>query len=176
MANKSRYAEIAGQPLAPSSTASADAPGDADLSVRGSRKDFTLHTIDGRIVVAPHGVGLDVRPGEHVALARTSGVGKSTLPRCVYCTYLSGSGHICFRTACGELLDVAALSDAEAADLRGQKIEYVSQFPCPARAAPSSPSSPQPASQAAIAEHLWDMHTTVLSGGQGRSQKEGRAR
>ncbi|WP_326812970.1 ATP-binding cassette domain-containing protein [Streptomyces scopuliridis] len=158
-------------------------PDDTVLSVRGLRKDFTLHTIDGRTVDALHGVDLDVRPGEHVALAGTSGAGKSTLLRCVYRTYLSGSGHIWFRTARGELLDVAALPDAEAAELRGQEIGYVSQFlrPQPRRSVLSIVTSAGVARgmdradageaatalrQVAIAEHLWDMHATVLSGGQ----------
>ncbi|MGW3956543.1 ATP-binding cassette domain-containing protein [Streptomyces sp. NPDC004752] len=164
--------------------APADVPGDTVLSVRGLRKDFTLHTIDGRTVEALHGVDLDVRPGEHVALAGTSGAGKSTLLRCVYRTYLSGSGHIWFRTADGELLDVAALPDAEAADLRGQEIGYVSQFlrPQPRRSvlsivtsagvargmdrADAAEAAAAALRQVDIAEHLWDMHATVLSGGQ----------
>ncbi len=159
-------------------------PDDTVLSVRGLRKDFTLHTIDGRVVDALHGVDLDVRPGEHVALAGTSGAGKSTLLRCVYRTYLSGAGHIWFRTAGGELLDVAGLPDAEAAELRGQEIGYVSQFlrPQPRRSVISIVASAGVARgmdrteardaaaaalrQVAIAEHLWDMHATVLSGGQ----------
>ncbi|MCQ8186987.1 ATP-binding cassette domain-containing protein [Streptomyces rugosispiralis] len=159
-------------------------PGDTVLSVRGLRKDFTLHTIDGRTVDALHGVDLDVRPGEHVALAGTSGAGKSTLLRCVYRTYLTGSGHIWFRTAGGELLDVAALPDADAAELRGQEIGYVSQFlrPQPRRSVISIVASAGVARgmgradareaaaaalrQVAIAEHLWDTHATVLSGGQ----------
>lgn len=159
-------------------------PDDTVLSVRGLRKDFTLHTIDGRTVDALHGVDLDVRPGEHVALAGTSGAGKSTLLRCVYRTYLTGSGHIWFRTAGGELLDVAALPDADAAELRGQEIGYVSQFlrPQPRRSVISIVASAGVARgmgraaaleaaaaalrQVAIAEHLWDMHATVLSGGQ----------
>ncbi len=159
-------------------------PDDTVLSVRGLRKDFTLHTIDGRTVDALHGVDLDVRPGEHVALAGTSGAGKSTLLRCVYRTYLTGSGHIWFRTADGALLDVAALPDAEASDLRGQEIGYVSQFlrPQPRRSVLSIVGSAGVARgmaraeardaaaaalrQVAISERLWDMHATVLSGGQ----------
>ncbi|MER8069927.1 ATP-binding cassette domain-containing protein [Streptomyces sp. NPDC094034] len=159
-------------------------PQDAVLSVRGLSKEFRLHTIDGRVVGALHGVDLDVRAGEHVALAGTSGAGKSTLLRCVYRTYLSGGGHIWFRTASGPLVDVAALPDAEAAHLRGREIGYVSQFlrPQPRRSVIDIVTSAGTARgmdrdaardaavaalrQVNIAEHLWDMHATVLSGGQ----------
>ncbi|WP_201778775.1 ATP-binding cassette domain-containing protein [Streptomyces sp. 150FB] len=154
------------------------------LSVRGLRKDFTLHTIDGRVVEALHGVDLDVSPGEHVALAGTSGAGKSTLLRCVYRTYLSGSGSIWFRTAGGERVDIATLPDSDIADLRGKEIGYVSQFlrPQPRRSvldivtasgiargmhrADAKEAAAQALRQVDIAERLWDMHATVLSGGQ----------
>ncbi len=159
-------------------------PDDTVLSVRGLRKSFTLHTVDGRTVGALHGVDVDVRPGEHVALAGTSGAGKSTLLRCVYRTYLAGGGAIWFRTSDGSLVDVAALPDAEAADLRGREIGYVSQFlrPQPRRSvldivatsgtargmdrAAARDAAAAALRQVDIAENLWDMHATVLSGGQ----------
>lgn len=162
----------------------ADLPAGSVLAVRGLRKDFTLHTIDGRVVDALHGVDVDVAPGEHVALAGTSGAGKSTLLRCVYRTYLSGGGHIWFRTAGGGTVDIAELPDSDVADLRGKEIGYVSQFlrPQPRRsvidivtasgvARGMDRTGARDAAAAAlrqvdIAERLWDMHATVLSGGQ----------
>ena len=124
-------------------------------------------------------------PGEHVALAGTSGAGKSTLLRCVYRTYLAGGGSIWFRTAGRPTVDIAALPDADIADLRGKEIGYVSQFlrPQPRRSVPRHRHSigceprhgpradAREAAAAAlrqvdIAERLWDMHATVLSGGQ----------
>ncbi|GHJ35620.1 ATP-binding cassette domain-containing protein [Streptomyces sp. TS71-3] len=159
-------------------------PEDTVLSVRGLRKDFTLHTVDGRVVEALHGVDVDVAAGEHVALAGTSGAGKSTLLRCVYRTYLSGGGGILFRTSRGTTVDLATLPDAEVADLRGREIGYVSQFlrPGPRRsvidvvtASGIARGMDRPAARDAaagalrgvgIAERLWDTHATVLSGGQ----------
>jgi alpha-D-ribose 1-methylphosphonate 5-triphosphate synthase subunit PhnL len=157
---------------------------DAVLSVRGLTKSFTLHTIDGREVPALLGVDLDVRAGEHLALAGASGAGKSSLLRCVYRTYRPGGGAMLLRTGTGRVVDLAALPDAAVADLRGREIGYVSQFlrgeprrgvlDLVARAGAARGMDPGTAREAAAAalrrlgieERLWAMHTTVLSGGQ----------
>ncbi|MFI0419855.1 ATP-binding cassette domain-containing protein [Spongiactinospora sp. 9N601] len=154
------------------------------LSIRNLTKSFTLHTVDGRVVPALAGVDLDVCAGEHVALAGTSGAGKSSLLRCVYRTYVPGSGEIRFTTATGAVVDLVALSDPEVADLRGREIGYVSQFlrgeprrgvlDLVARAGVRRGMDAATARDAAavalrglgIEERLWAMHTTVLSGGQ----------
>jgi alpha-D-ribose 1-methylphosphonate 5-triphosphate synthase subunit PhnL len=164
--------------------ASAQAIGTNVLSVRGLAKSFTLHTIDGRVVGALDGVDLDVAAGEHVALAGTSGAGKSSLLRCVYRTYLPSAGQVRLRTSTGRLVDLAALPDSEVAELRGREMGYVSQFlraeprravlDVVARAGIGRGMDPDTARDAAaealrrlgIEERLWAMHTTVLSGGQ----------
>ncbi|TDD29735.1 ATP-binding cassette domain-containing protein [Nonomuraea terrae] len=154
------------------------------LEIRGLVKSFTLHTIDGRTVGALHGVDLDVAAGEHVALAGSSGAGKSSLLRCVYRTYVPTSGRVLLRTSSGAVVDLAALPDAQVADLRGRELGYVSQFlraeprravlDVVARAGVARGMDPDAARDAAagalrrlgIDERLWAMHTTVLSGGQ----------
>jgi alpha-D-ribose 1-methylphosphonate 5-triphosphate synthase subunit PhnL len=157
---------------------------DVVLSVRGLSKEFVLHTIDGRRVGALSGVDLDVRSGEHVVLAGASGAGKSTLLRCIYRTYLPGSGTILFRRDDRETVDLARLPDAHVAALRGREIGYVSQF---LRAEPrratvdvvvragvarglTVPEAREAAEDALaslnIEPALWPMYPTVLSGGQ----------
>ncbi|MFC7583672.1 ATP-binding cassette domain-containing protein [Nonomuraea antimicrobica] len=154
------------------------------LEIRGLVKSFTLHTIDGRTVGALHGVDLDVAAGEHVALAGSSGAGKSSLLRCVHRTYVPTAGRILLRTSSGSTVDLAALPDAQVADLRGRELGYVSQFlraeprravlDVVARAGAARGLDPGAARDAAAAalrrlgieERLWAMHTTVLSGGQ----------
>ncbi|MEO3803425.1 ATP-binding cassette domain-containing protein [Nonomuraea sp. B1E8] len=154
------------------------------LRIRGLVKSFTLHTIDGRTVGALHGVDLDVAAGEHVALAGSSGAGKSSLLRCVYRTYVPTAGRILLRTAQGTQADLAALPDAQVADLRGRELGYVSQFlraeprravlDVVARAGAARGLGLDAARDAAavalrrlgIDERLWAMHATVLSGGQ----------
>ena len=64
------------------------------LDVRNLRKQFVLHTIDSRIVEALNGVSLKVSAGEHVALAGTSGAGKSSLLKSIYRTYKPTSGEV----------------------------------------------------------------------------------
>jgi alpha-D-ribose 1-methylphosphonate 5-triphosphate synthase subunit PhnL len=153
------------------------------LEIRGLVKSFTLHTIDGRVVGALHGVDLDVAKGEHVALAGSSGAGKSSLLRCVYRTYLPTAGRMILHASTGSV-DLAGLADAEVADLRGRELGYVSQFlraeprrsvvDVVARAGVARGMDPEEARDAAagslrrlgIDERLWAMHTTVLSGGQ----------
>ena len=98
------------------------------LSVRALRKSFTLHTIDGRTVHSLHGIDLDVRAGEHVALAGPSGAGKSSLLRCINRTYLPDSGSVALRTADGEEVELTELSDRAMAKVRGREFGYVSQF------------------------------------------------
>ncbi|TYB68781.1 ATP-binding cassette domain-containing protein [Nonomuraea sp. PA05] len=154
------------------------------LRIRGLVKSFTLHTIDGRTVGALRGVDLDVAAGEHVALAGSSGAGKSSLLRCVHRTYVPTAGRILLRTSSGEVVDLAALPDAQVADLRGRELGYVSQFlraeprravlDVVARAGAARGLDADAARDAAadalrrlgIDERLWAMHTTVLSGGQ----------
>jgi alpha-D-ribose 1-methylphosphonate 5-triphosphate synthase subunit PhnL len=154
------------------------------LEIRGLVKTFTLHTIDGRTVGALRGVDLDVARGEHVALAGSSGAGKSSLLRCVYRTYVPTAGQVLLNTSSGTRVDLAELPDAQVADLRGRELGYVSQFlraeprravlDVVARAGAARGLDLDAARDAAAAalgrlgieERLWAMHTTVLSGGQ----------
>lgn len=154
------------------------------LEIRGLVKSFTLHTIDGRTVDAVRGVDLDVAGGEHVALAGSSGAGKSSLLRCVYRTYVPTAGRIMLRTSSGSSVDLAELPDTQVAELRGRELGYVSQFlraeprravlDVVARAGAARGLDLEDSREAAAAalrrlgidERLWAMHTTVLSGGQ----------
>jgi alpha-D-ribose 1-methylphosphonate 5-triphosphate synthase subunit PhnL len=157
---------------------------DALLSVRGLHKSFTLHTIDGRKVVALRGVDLDVAAGEHVALAGSSGAGKSSLLKCIYRTYLPDSGQVLVRDARGRTVDLVALPDRALGLLRGREIGYVSQFlraeprrstlEVVAGAAVRRGMDPAVAHQSAttalrrlnIGPDLWDVPAGVLSGGE----------
>ncbi|MEW2507241.1 ATP-binding cassette domain-containing protein [Amycolatopsis sp. NPDC047767] len=154
------------------------------LSLRGLRKSFTLHTIDGRKVHSLHGVDLDVRAGEHVALAGPSGAGKSSLLRCVNRTYLPDSGSVGLRTADGTELELTELPDRAMARVRGREFGYVSQFlAAPPRTGPlevvaatarrrgvdraeAREAAAEALKRLNLDEALWDVDCSVLSGGE----------
>lgn len=153
------------------------------LDVRGLHKHFVLHNVDGRSVEALRGVDLTVMAGEHVALAGSSGAGKSSLLRCVYRTYLPSAGSVMLRTDAGTV-DLTELPDRQLARLRGRELGYVSQF---LRAEPRrgaldivARSGVQRGMDLTVAreaaavalrrlnldEGLWDVYASVLSGGE----------
>lgn len=157
---------------------------DAVLSVRGLVKRFTLHNLGGREIRGLDGVSLEVRSGEHVALAGGSGAGKSSLLKCVFRTYLPTTGQVWLRQASGETVDLATLQDHEVADCRERDLGYVSQFlrPEPRRSTfevvtqagvrrGMEPDAAREAAAAAlrrvaIEEDLWGSYASLLSGGE----------
>ena len=154
------------------------------LTIRGLEKRFVLHEVDGREIIGLRGVDLDVAEGEHVALAGTSGAGKSSLLKCVHRTYLADAGSITYRCADGTTVDLVRLADHEVADLRSREIGYVSQFlraeprrgvlDVVTRSAVRMGLAPDAARDAAasvlrrlaIGEELWQTYPTLLSGGE----------
>lgn len=156
----------------------------AVLEVTGLVKSFTLHNIDGRCVTALDGVDLTVGEGEHVALAGSSGAGKSSLLKCVYRTYLPSAGSVVLVGEGGERVDLLTLSEREVLTLRGRRLGYVSQFlrspprrtalEIVAEAAMMRGVARFDARSAAevaldrlrLDRSLWDVHASVLSGGE----------
>ena len=154
------------------------------LQVKNVNKSFTLHNIDGRNIHVSHDINFVINAGEHVALAGTSVAGKSTLLRILFQTYSSTSGTILFKLSSGDWVDLTQLSDSEIVALRGREIGYVSQF---LRAQPRrsvidlvtrsgiargmNNDSARELAQLTldklhIAQSLWEVHTSVLSGGE----------
>ena len=154
------------------------------LDVRDLTKSFVLHNIDGRTVTGLHNVSFTVEPGQHLALAGTSGAGKSTLLRAIYRTYAPSSGEVWFRLFDDSVVNLAQISDPEIVALRGRQIGYVSQFlraqprrsvlDLVIRAGVSRGMNVADARELGIlslrrlniGEQLWDVHTSVLSGGE----------
>lgn len=154
------------------------------LDVRDLTKSFVLHNIDGRTVTGLHNVSFTVEPGQHLALAGTSGAGKSTLLRAIYRTYAPTSGEVWFRLSDDSVVNLAQISDPEIVALRGRQIGYVSQFlraqprrsvlDLVIRAGVSRGMNVADARELGIlslrrlniGEQLWDVHTSVLSGGE----------
>lgn len=92
------------------------------LEVRNLRKYFPirsgpLRTAAGH-VAAVDDVSFDLREGETLALVGESGCGKTTTSRCVLRAIAPTSGEILFRTASGNVVDVAKLSPRQLRPLR----------------------------------------------------------
>ncbi len=100
---------------------------DTMIAIEGLAKRFVLHHQGGAEIPVLAGLDLTVRAGECVALVGPSGVGKSTILRCLYGNYLASAGHLWLRHD-GRMVDLAALEPQAVLALRRQTIGYVSQF------------------------------------------------
>ena len=97
------------------------------LRTEALTKSFTLHLRGGLPIPVLAGVSLEVRPGECVVLSGPSGVGKSTLLRCLYGNYRAESGRILIRHRDGDV-DIASADPRTVLAVRHETLGYVSQF------------------------------------------------
>ncbi len=72
------------------------------------------------------GVSFTLAPGEFLLLRGPNGVGKSTLLRTIYRSYLPGDGDVWFRTETGRI-DLATAADVDIAGLRRRDVGFVTQ-------------------------------------------------
>jgi alpha-D-ribose 1-methylphosphonate 5-triphosphate synthase subunit PhnL len=96
------------------------------LTVTSFTKRFVVHQL-GREIVAFEGLSFTLRPGELLLIRGPNGIGKSTLLRCLYRTYLPTAGQALYRSTCGEI-DLARAADIDVALLRRTEIGHVTQF------------------------------------------------
>lgn len=96
------------------------------LSVQNLTKHFQIHAL-GREVLAFEGLSFELRAGEFKLVTGANGVGKSTLLRCVYRSYLPTSGRLVYASSFGPV-DLARAADEDISLLRRTEIGYVSQF------------------------------------------------
>ncbi len=99
----------------------------AILDVRNLEKTFALHRRNGAILSVLKNFNCALTPGECVALDGPSGVGKSTVMKCVYGNYRADDGEIRV-TWDGNIVDVANAEPRHILHLRRHVIGYVSQF------------------------------------------------
>ena len=97
------------------------------IEIEDLAKSFTLHNQGGIRLSVLAGFGLSVRRGECVALHGPSGIGKSTVLRCIYGNYRADGGRILVRHR-GRTVDMASAHPREILAVRGETIGYVSQF------------------------------------------------
>jgi alpha-D-ribose 1-methylphosphonate 5-triphosphate synthase subunit PhnL len=96
------------------------------LQVIHLSKHFTVHHLH-REVPAFSDLSFEVRAGEFVLVAGPNGVGKSTLLRCLYRTYLPTAGQAHYHSRHG-VIDLATAADVDILHLRREEIGHVTQF------------------------------------------------
>jgi alpha-D-ribose 1-methylphosphonate 5-triphosphate synthase subunit PhnL len=97
------------------------------LVVQDLSKGFTLHVLGGKQLLAFPPMSFSVEPGECLQLTGPSGIGKSSLLKCLYRTYRPSAGRALLRQNGGHV-DLAAAPEPEILRLRRDAIGYVSQF------------------------------------------------
>lgn len=99
----------------------------AILKIEALSKQFWLHEQEQRIPSCAQ-VHLEAFSGELCALIGPTGVGKSSVLKCIYRTYLPTSGRILYRDADDQVIDLAQVSEHRMLELRRHDIGFVTQF------------------------------------------------
>lgn len=97
------------------------------ISIKDLHKQFILHTQGGTVIDVFSRLDLEVQAGECVALAGTSGAGKSSLICSLYGNYKPQSGEINIMHD-GEMVNMVNASPRTVLDIRKRTMGYVSQF------------------------------------------------
>jgi len=98
------------------------------LDVRGLSKRFLMHIRGGVEMRSFDDVNIHVSAGKLLAITGPSGIGKSSLLKCIYRTYVPNSGEVWYTDMKGEAVNLAAADEQEILRLRRDEIGYVSQF------------------------------------------------
>ncbi|HMQ55768.1 MAG TPA: ATP-binding cassette domain-containing protein [Anaerolineae bacterium] len=96
------------------------------LNVENYSKTFTIHHLDRQIPVF-EALSFKLEPGEFLLIGGPNGVGKSTLLRCLYRSYLPTAGRALYYSTYGPV-DLATAADIDIALLRQEEIGFVTQF------------------------------------------------
>lgn len=155
------------------------------LEVENLRKQFNLHILNEKVIVALDKIGFALDKGEAIGLTGKSGSGKSTLMKCVYRTYLATSGHIWYTSPAYGRVDLARVSEHLILKLRREEITYCSQFLSVIPRIPAlevvaaalvrrNDETPEDALTIArdhlarlnLPEELWDAYPSTFSGGE----------
>ncbi len=98
------------------------------LSVENLHKEFNVQILGDKLISGCHDISFNIEAGQFFSLAGPSGIGKSTVLKCIYRTYLPGSGHIWYDSANYGTVDLATVSERILLDIRNREMAYVSQF------------------------------------------------
>ena len=93
------------------------------IEVKKVNKSFTLFNQNNAKITVFKNLNFEVNPGEIVALKGPSGIGKSSILKMIYGSYIIDKGAIIINNK-----NIATLSAQEILKLRKTSIGYVSQF------------------------------------------------
>jgi alpha-D-ribose 1-methylphosphonate 5-triphosphate synthase subunit PhnL len=96
------------------------------LAVKHLTKSFTIHHLE-RTIPAFAELSFELDEGEFLLVRGPNGVGKSTLLRCLYRSYLPSSGEAIYQSEHGPI-DLAKAADIDITYLRNNEIGFVTQF------------------------------------------------
>jgi alpha-D-ribose 1-methylphosphonate 5-triphosphate synthase subunit PhnL len=154
------------------------------LRLKELTKKFTIHIRGGLEIQSFEKISFETRAGSLLALTGPSGIGKSSLLKCIYRSYLPTSGQILYTTGAGTTVDLAAAGDWEILRLRHREIGYVSQF---FHVMPRTPAleilaealiirgltreearerAQENLSRVGLEKNLWEMYPATFSGGE----------
>ncbi|QBD76384.1 ATP-binding cassette domain-containing protein [Ktedonosporobacter rubrisoli] len=98
------------------------------LEVRDLEKYFRLHVLDGRKIEPFHGISFEVQRGKLFLVSGRSGVGKTTILKCIYRTYLSTGGSIWYDSQLFGRINMVEAQEDQVVRLREHELGYCSQF------------------------------------------------
>ena len=97
------------------------------IAIDGLEKTFTLHLRGGMELPVLSRLSLEVRQGDCLVLTGPSGIGKSSLLRCIYGNYFPQSGTITIHHN-GEITALTGAAPVQVLAIRRTTMGYVSQF------------------------------------------------
>ena len=98
------------------------------LEVCHLKKTFHLHLVDGRLIEPFADVSFRVERGQFFLISGKSGIGKTSILKCIYRTYLTTSGEIWYASHLFGRVDIAAASEKTVRELREHELAFCSQF------------------------------------------------
>jgi len=98
------------------------------LKVHNLSKIFTMHNLGGIHITGFEGINFEVKKGEFLSLFGPSGMGKSSILKSLYRTYISTGGDIIYALDSKHTINITQASESEILMLRKNEIGYISQF------------------------------------------------
>ncbi|NBD23667.1 phosphonate C-P lyase system protein PhnL [Paenibacillus glycinis] len=98
------------------------------LEVVNLTKSFELHVSQVGKVYPIQGLSFHIRQGRFLGIAGPSGIGKSTILKCIFRTYMPSSGEVWYDSLHEGRVDLAQADDRQMIRLRERELGYVSQF------------------------------------------------